>query len=48
MTTQTLIHIIQNRRKSGTCNPTEDQFLAEVEMALERLKWYEDSDEDDE
>lgn len=44
MTTQTLIDIIQNRIKNSQQNPTEAQFLVEIDRALERLKEYEEED----
>lgn len=47
MTTQTLINIIENRRKSCTQNPTEAQFLAEIVKALKRLQEIESEDEDE-
>lgn len=43
MTTQTMIHILENR-KNITSNPTEIQLLTEVVSALERLDKYERED----
>lgn len=45
MTTQTLIDIAENRRKSHSDNPTEALFFDEIAKALRKLKQLEKSEE---